>query len=332
MALISALLAVSSRSSVMEKQSSVSTKVSSNPFTNFKARISESAAIARAWQDAALARQLNNDSEKDKKVPKASSRKRVLVCAQSNAAVDELVSRLAGEGIYGFDGIMYKPYLVRVGNSKTVHPNSLPFFIDTLVEHRLAEEKMTGGNGKNELSEESSTTLRESLEKIVDRIKFYESKRADLKDGGSDKNVASENEPAEGDCSKKLSNAGLDSRLRSLYQQKREIYTRLATIQAREKKINEDTKALRNKLRRSILREAEIVVTTLSGCGGDLYAACFESSSNGKGANMCEQNLFDAVVIDEAAQVCVLVLLFCSVILLFFLVSCDRCFPLVLHL
>lgn len=303
MALISALLAVSLRSSAMEKQLSGSMKVNSNPFANFRARISESAAIARAWQDAALARQLNDDSEKDKKVPKASSRKRVLVCAQSNAAVDELVSRLAGEGIYGVDGIMYKPYLVRVGNSKTVHPNSLPFFIDTLVEHRLAEEKLTGGDGKNELSEESSTMLRESLEKIVDRIKFYESKRADLKDGGSEKNVASENEPAEDDNSKKLPNAGLDSRLRGLYRQKREIYTRLATIQAREKKINEDTKALRNKLRRAILREAEIVVTTLSGCGGDLYAACFESSSNGtKGASMSEQNLFDAVVIDEAAQ------------------------------
>lgn len=298
-ALISALLAVSPRSNFMEKQSTGNTKVNPTQF-NSRARISESTAIARAWQDAALARQMNNEMEKDKKVSKVSFRKRVLVCAQSNAAVDELVARLAGEGLYGVDGNKYKPYLVRVGNAKTIHPNSLPFFIDTLVEHRLAEEKMNADGSKE--SDESSTMLRESLEKMVDRIKFYESKRANFKDGWSDKNCAPEDEHLEADNGKKLSHADLESRLRILYQQKREIYMRLATIQSREKKNYEEIKALRNKLRRQILREAEIVVTTLSGCGGDLYATCFESASNCKATNISEQNLFDVVVIDEAAQ------------------------------
>jgi hypothetical protein len=64
---------------------------------------------------------------------------RALVCAQSNAAVDELVSRL-NEGLYGADGKLYRPYIVRVGNAKTVHSNSMPFFIDTLVEQRLSDE------------------------------------------------------------------------------------------------------------------------------------------------------------------------------------------------
>lgn len=301
----------------MDKQSGGSLQVKSTPVTNFRKSISESVAIARAWQDAALARQLNDNAEKDTKMPKASARKRVLVCAQSNAAVDELVSRLAGEGLYGIDGNMYKPYLVRVGNSKTVHPNSLPFFIDTLVEHRLAEEKMVVGDGKDNLSDETSTMIRESLEKILDRIKFYESKRANLKDEGTEENDASLVNHPEVDNGKKLSSSELEARLRSLYRQKKEIYTRLAAIQAREKKVSEETRALRIKLRRSILKEAEIVVTTLSGCGGDLYSACFEFMSNSKKANLIEQNLFDAVVIDEAAQVyfasfSVLVLKSCS--------------------
>uniref|UniRef100_A0A803M9Y6 Uncharacterized protein n=1 Tax=Chenopodium quinoa TaxID=63459 RepID=A0A803M9Y6_CHEQI len=301
-ALISALLAVSLQSKTIDKQYGNNLKHNSTPFTNFRKSISESAAIARAWQDAALARQLNDNAGNDEKMPRASGRKRVLVCAQSNAAVDELVSRLAGEGLYGADGNMYKPYLVRVGNAKTIHPNSLPFFIDTLVEHRLAEEKMAVGDGKNELIVESSTTLRESLEKTVDRIKFYESKRANLKDESTDKNGASADEHLEVDNGKKMSNSELEARLRSLYNQKKEIYMRLAAIQAREKKTSEEIRVLRNKLRRSILREAEIVVTTLSGCGGDLYSACFESMSNSKIANLSEHNLFDAVVIDEAAQ------------------------------
>ncbi|XP_074268049.1 uncharacterized protein LOC141591568 [Silene latifolia] len=300
-ALISTLLALPSQSSAAEKQFSGSVKMMSTPFANFRKSISESAAVARAWQDAALARQLNNDKEKDARLPKTSVRKRVLVCAQSNAAVDELVSRLAGEGLYGVNGNMYKPYLVRVGNAKTIHPNSLPFFIDTLVEQRLEEEKLAVAERKNESNEESSSLLRESLEKIVDRIKFYESKRANLEDGPSEKNVACEDENDKVDNGKKLSSSELEARLRNLYQQKKDMYMRLAAIQSREKKVNEETRALRNKLRRSILREAEIVVTTLSGCGGDLYTACFESTSNSRG-NLSEHNLFDAVVIDEAAQ------------------------------
>lgn len=303
MALISALLAVSSQPNAMEKQSGGDLKVKSTPFTSFKKSISESAAIVRAWQDAALARQLNDNAEKDMTMRKTSVRKRVLVCAQSNAAVDELVSRLTGEGLYGADGNMYKPYLVRVGNAKTIHQNSSPFFIDTLVEHRLAEEKTAMGDGKDELNGESSTMLRENLEKIVDRIRYYESKRANLKVESADKHGVSEDEHLEVDKGKKLSSSELEVRLRSLYNQKKEIYMRLAAIQAREKKISEETRALRNKLRRTILREAEIVVTTLSGCGGDLYSACFDSMANCKTANLSEHNLFDAVVIDEAAQV-----------------------------
>lgn len=80
-ALISALRVVSTRSNVMEKHSGGGMKANSTPFTNFRKSISESAAIARAWQDAALARQLNDNAGKDMNMPKTLVRKRVLVCA-----------------------------------------------------------------------------------------------------------------------------------------------------------------------------------------------------------------------------------------------------------
>jgi senataxin len=44
-------------------------------------------------------------------------------------------------------------------------------------------------------------------------------------------------------------------------------------------------------------------VTTLSGCGGDIYGVCSETASAKKYGNFSEQALFDVVVIDEAAQV-----------------------------
>ncbi|KAK1275909.1 putative helicase MAGATAMA 3 [Acorus gramineus] len=261
-------------------------------------RISQSAAIARAWQDAAYARQLAKDGEKDYTVStENSTRARVLICAQSNAAVDELVSRITG-GIFGNDGKFYKPYLVRVGNVKTVHPASLPFFIDTLVEQRLAEDGMHENGPKIETGRDSSQSLRAKLEKLMDSIRFYESMRAN---GKLDTKASEDGALKVDDVGHEISDEALGAKLKILYGQKKAIYADLAAVQAREKKSSDEIKALKHNLRKSILREAEIVVTTLSGCGGDLYGVCSDSAS--RCGNLSEHSLFDAVVIDEAAQV-----------------------------
>ncbi|TMW99862.1 hypothetical protein EJD97_001837, partial [Solanum chilense] len=269
--------------------------------TASRQRICQAAAVARAWQVAALARQLNEDLENDKPVGNCSKR-RILICAQSNAAVDELVSRISSEGLYSSDGTMYKPYIVRVGNTKTVHPNSLPFFIDTLVDHRIAEEKINATDSKNDAGEDTLTFLRSNLEKLVDTIKCYEAKRASLRDGDSDSNSLLEGGTDKADNAKEMSDAEVEAKLRILYERKKSIYMDLAAAQARERKANEETKALRHKLRKAILKEAEIVATTLSGCGGDLYGVCAASVSGQRFSSSSEGVLFDAVVIDEAAQ------------------------------
>lgn len=100
-----------------------------------------------------------------------------------------------------------------------------------------------------------------------------------------------------------MSDVEIGVKLRSLYSEKKSVYIDLAAAQSREKKSYEKTKALKLKLRKSILKEAEIVITTLSGCGGDLYSVCSESMSTHKFSTSSESSLFDAVVIDEAAQV-----------------------------
>lgn len=266
--------------------------------------ISNAAAIARAWQDAAFAKQLKEDVDKNKDYMGSCSRGRILICAQSNAAVDELVSRITREGLYNRDGTVYKPYLVRVGNAKTVHSNSLPFFIDTLVDNRMAEEKMNVNDAKNDMSKDRVTVLRSNLEKLADTIRSYEAKRANLREGNSDSKSLFEGEACNAaDGTRELSGAELEARLRVLYGKKKIMYTDLAAIQARERKANEETKALRHKFRKAILKEAEIVVTTLSGCGGDLYGVCSESVSGQRFSSSSESVLFDAVVVDEAAQV-----------------------------
>eukprot|EP00268_Persea_americana_P037562 TRINITY_DN37215_c0_g2_i2.p1 TRINITY_DN37215_c0_g2~~TRINITY_DN37215_c0_g2_i2.p1 ORF type:complete len:1526 (-),score=349.56 TRINITY_DN37215_c0_g2_i2:2418-6917(-) len=275
---------------------------SSSSSFNPKPKISQSTAIARAWQDAAFARQL--EKENGKSFPgsiESSVRGRVLICAQSNAAVDELVSRISNEGLYGSDGKMYKPYLVRVGNAKTVHSSSLPFFIDTLVDQRLAEEK-SQGDVKNDTSMTSSMVLRSKLERLVDSIRSFETKRANLRDNDSCVKNCLEEGVRKEDDQLEISDTEIEAKLKVLYGQKKSICADLAAAQAREKKDSEEVKAHKHKLRKTILREAEVVVTTLSGCGGDIYGVCYEPISNPRFGNSSEHFLFDAVIIDEAAQ------------------------------
>ncbi|XP_059642145.1 uncharacterized protein LOC132284095 isoform X2 [Cornus florida] len=299
LAIVSGLLALS-RTNDTKRSPDGGLKPSNTSCSTSKLQISQSAAIARAWQDAALARQLNEESERTCKFTGSCTRGRVLICAQSNAAVDELVSRISTEGLYGSDGLVYKPYLVRVGNPKTVHPNSLPFFIDTLVDHRLAE-RMNAPDAKNDMYGDL-TALRSNLEKLVDRIRFFEAKRANLQDRNSNSKGLLEGDALKGDDGKEMCDSEIAAKLRKLYEKKKAIYIDLAAAQAHEKKAYEESKALKHKLRKSILREAEIVVTTLSGCGGDLYGVCSESISSHKFRSSSENTLFDAVVIDEAAQ------------------------------
>ncbi|CAD6218676.1 unnamed protein product [Miscanthus lutarioriparius] len=272
--------------------------VGSTDFTKPRAKISQSTAVTRAWQDAALAKQLEKDSQKE--CPRTAERfakGRALVCAQSNAAVDELVSRLS-EGLYGADGKLYKPYIVRVGNAKTVHSNSLPFFIDTLVEQRLSDQLKINNDGKKSSDAESSSSLRSKLEKVVDRIRYYESRRKLIE---SDKSEDGSPVPDEDEVDE-VSDEALGGKLNFLYAQKRVVSAELATAHAREKKIADENKFLKHKVRKSILGEAEIIVTTLSGCGGDIYGVCSETASSNKYGTFSEHALFDIVVIDEAAQ------------------------------
>ncbi|KAJ1290242.1 hypothetical protein BS78_02G228000 [Paspalum vaginatum] len=270
----------------------------SNDFTNPRAKISQSAAVTRAWQDAALAKQMEKDSQREcPGITERFVKGRALICAQSNAAVDELVSRLS-EGLYGADGKLYRPYIVRVGNAKTVHSNSLPFFIDTLVEQRLSDVLKTNNDGKNSSDAESSSSLRAKLEKVVDRIRYHESRRKLI---GSDKSKDGSPVPDEDEVDD-ISDEALGGKLNFLYAQKRKVSAELATAHAREKKIADENKSLKHKVRKSILGEAEIIVTTLSGCGGDIYGVCSETASSNKYGNFSEHALFDVVVIDEAAQ------------------------------
>ncbi|CAK9154009.1 unnamed protein product [Ilex paraguariensis] len=90
----------------------------------------------------------------------------------------------------------------------------------------------------------------------------------------SDSKNLLEGEASKGEDGKEMSDGEVESKLRKLYDEKKAIYVDLGTAQAREKKTEEE----------------------------NLYGVCSQSISNHKFGNASEDTLFDAVVIDEAAQ------------------------------
>ncbi|XP_057825136.2 uncharacterized protein LOC131037116 isoform X2 [Cryptomeria japonica] len=306
LAIVSVLLAINKISNKGMARGNFSSKnaTSSCQFRG-KQSVSQSVAIARSWQDAALARQLTKDANNfpSKSFGMEGPRTaRVLICAQSNAAVDELVSRLCKHGLYDIDGKIFKPYIVRVGNAKTVHPDSLPVFIETLVEQRLGEKKQNEADSQNDEAHKFTAVLRAKLEKLVDKIQLYEAQRSRLQDEQSNRSPIEDDGTHKDNDNVFKSEVELKAKLNILYKQKRGVCTELAAAEGKEKKAFEENKAIKQELRRAIIREAEVVVTTLSGCGGDIYSACIESASRNRNGKAAGDSLFDAVVIDEAAQ------------------------------
>ncbi|GBG87751.1 hypothetical protein CBR_g45905 [Chara braunii] len=97
-------------------------------------------------------------------------------------------------------------------------------------------------------------------------------------------------------------------KLNQLYTKKKEICANLQAIEREERKVAEEKRIKTQALRKKIIRDAEVVVTTLSGCGGDVYAALMGDVGNQSATLKNRQQMahaedfFDAVVIDEAAQ------------------------------
>ena len=101
--------------------------------------------------------------------------------------------------------------------------------------------------------------IRFDVEELVENTWFLEAQHSNRQDEGANQ-ISTED----------------DTRLKFLYKKKRATFTKLVITEAKEKKDFRDNRANKKGLGRDIIREVEIVVTTLSGCGGDIYSACIE--------------------------------------------------------
>lgn len=90
----------------------------------------------------------------------APKRKRLLVCAPSNAAVDELVLRLK-KGIVGADRKIMKPGIVRLGRGDAVNEQVRDATLEDLVDREFSGEDESEEQGSKLLREEQTRTVKE---------------------------------------------------------------------------------------------------------------------------------------------------------------------------
>ncbi|KAK9245935.1 SEN1 N terminal-domain-containing protein [Lipomyces tetrasporus] len=191
--------------------------------------------------------------------------KRILVCAPSNAAVDELVLRLKG-GIRSSSGEMFLPKVVRLGRSDIINPAVRDLTLEELVDAQIAKFEQEN-NSKNGGAVDRGN-LREQLNKVL-----AERAEVDRQIGITEDTTAREKLRAQRDM--------LNAKKAALGQRLDEERDRHAVV-VRTNEIE------RRNIQTKILTSAEVMCATLSGAGHDLLASLSMT--------------FETVIIDEAAQ------------------------------
>jgi senataxin len=167
---------------------------------------------------------------------------KVLVCAPSNAAIDEVAKRIK-EGVWNSAGKSVMPQVVRVGADASINIAVKDISLDALVEQRLATQPESQRQEKSE---------RQSVLQEIQNLK--QQKKSKLEQI----NAA----------------AGNSARVLQLEQEIKEINAKRMNLSARANELREqDTNAqraldtVRRKARIDVLNEADVICCTLSGSG-----------------------------------------------------------------
>ena len=244
---------------------------------------------------------------------------RILICAPSNAAIDEIVARLLHpDALHDARGGPLKPRIVRVGAGKRnadkeavkAHHDGLDVdsvSLDTLVAQRMKERepsdsvatdprassKKADANKKDAtFYDQALAAVKEQLDDVHARINNLEEQKHALVDPvihlDADGSAERKAEPAaaDGDVHVALETAHRQRKAylaerKRLHEKKDEFYQQQR--RAQQKAIDN-----RDGLRLSILNAAHLVCTTLTGAGLELFTQSAAA--------------FDCVIIDEAAQ------------------------------
>lgn len=175
---------------------------------------------------------------------------RMLLCAPSNAAIDELVSRIK-DGV-DIDGKRVVPRLVRLGRDEAVNPAVRDVTLDALAEHAGSKDT-------------AASRAAEELQRVE---RAWRDKRAELEQSASAPTSSTSRERTR----------ALQAELNELTDKRFELREQVSSLQSRSKMGSMRPETERHMARMSILDEAEIVCATLAGAGHEmLYRYTFDT-------------------------------------------------------
>lgn len=192
-------------------------------------------------------------------------KKKLLICAPSNAAVDELVARLK-EGVQPLNGPRQKINVIRIGRSDAINDSVKDVILDELV-----RMKLEGDNGEQNKLLQEKNKLYEEAGKIKERLNEIRP-QMDAARAGNDKS--------------------LELKLQREFDQLKRNQARIGSKIDEEKQsgntVSRQNEINRRRYQQEIIDGAHVLCATLSGSGHDMF-----------------RNLnveFETVIIDEAAQ------------------------------
>ena len=192
--------------------------------------------------------------------------KKILLCAPSNAAIDEVAKR-AKAGMRNADGKTIYPKVVRIGREEGMNVSVKDISLDYLVEQRL------DGGADSRARDEAPATDPSVLHAEIHNLKRQrEEKQAELASARGNPALA----------------AQLEAEIRNLSAKRLAVMSRLDDAKDKAQSASRKVEADRRGVRLDILAEADVICTTLSGAGHEMLNSLpFD---------------FETVVVDEAAQ------------------------------
>lgn len=191
-------------------------------------------------------------------------KKKLLICAPSNAAVDELVLRLK-DGIQPLNGPRQKINVIRIGRSEAINASVKDVMLDELV--RL---KLEGDNGENNKLINDRDKLHKDAAQIKERLNVLRPQMDEAR--GKDK--------------------GLEIKLQREFDELKRSQARIGAKIDEDKEsgntVSRQNEINRRRFQQEIIDAAHVLCATLSGSGHDMFR------------NLNVE--FETVIIDEAAQ------------------------------
>lgn len=191
--------------------------------------------------------------------------KKLLVCAPSNAAVDELVIRLK-QGVKTMGGAHHKIKVLRLGRSDAINTAVKDVTLDELVKAAMESEASKDGPGASD---------RDKLHQEAGEIKMQLNDlrpRLDAASCGTDRALQND----------------LKRQFDALKQRQSQIGAKIDAYKDSGNSYVRESDIRRRQVQQKILDEAQVLCATLSGAGHEMFK------------NLAVE--FETVIIDEAAQ------------------------------